>query len=119
MNYTIDATNKSLGRLATEVATILMSKNDPSFARNTLSGNSVTVTNASKIKMRPEKSLEKTYLSFSGYPGGLKERTMAHVIDTNVSGTYTIAITAVGRAGTSVAAVDNSVRTNPASSCLR
>jgi large subunit ribosomal protein L13 len=82
MNYTIDATNKSLGRLATEVATILMGKNDPSFARNTLSGNSVTVTNASKIKMRPEKSLEKTYLSFSGYPGGLKERTMAHVIDT-------------------------------------
>ncbi len=82
MNYTIDATNKSLGRLATEVATILMGKNDPSFARNALSGNSVTVTNASKLKMRPEKKLEKTYLSFSGYPGGLKERTMAKVIDT-------------------------------------
>lgn len=82
MTYTIDATNKSLGRVATEVASILMGKNDPSFAKNTLSGNVVAVTNASKIKVRPEKMLAKTYLSFSGYPGGLKSSTMAKVVAT-------------------------------------
>lgn len=80
MNYTIDATNKSLGRLATEVATILMGKNAPSFARNIVSENTVTIINASKIKASPKKLLEKTYKRFSGYPGGLKTETMAKVV---------------------------------------
>lgn len=79
MNYTIDATNKSLGRVATEVATILMGKNSPTFARNTVSDNTVTVTNASKLKISDEKMLTKTYNSFSGYPGGLKQNTLAHL----------------------------------------
>ena len=82
MNYTIDATNKSLGRLATEVAALLIGKNEATFARNTVSANTVTVTNASKIKQDPRKMLTKTYKSFSGYPGGLKESTMAHVSKT-------------------------------------
>lgn len=82
MNYTIDATNKSLGRLASEVAALLMGKNDPSFTRNNVSENTVTVTNASKIKTDPRKMLTKTYNSFSGYPGGLKQSTMQHVTDT-------------------------------------
>ena len=79
MNYTIDATNKTLGRLATEVATILMGKNDASFVRNAVSQNTVTVTNASKIKVTPKKLLEKTYKRYSGYPGGLTVETMGHV----------------------------------------
>ncbi len=82
MNYTIDATNKSLGRLATEVAAILIGKNEVTFAKNTVSENTVTVTNASKIKQDPRKMLTKTYNSFSGYPGGLKQSTMAHVAAT-------------------------------------
>ncbi len=95
MNYTIDATNKSLGRLASEVAAILMGKNDPSFARNIVSKNLVTVTNASKLKVAPSKMLTKTYKSFSGYPGGLKEETMdkvsktkgySHIVATAVKG---------------------------------
>jgi large subunit ribosomal protein L13 len=81
MNYTIDATNKSLGRLATEVASILMGKNSPDFARNAVPQHMVTVINASKIKVDPRKMLEKTYNSFSGYPGGLKQSTMAHVTE--------------------------------------
>lgn len=93
MNYTIDATNKSLGRLATEVASILMGKNDTSFARNTVPNNLVTVINASKIKTDSRKMLSKTYKSFSGYPGGLKESTMQHVVDTK--GFATIVETAV------------------------
>ena len=82
MNYTIDATNKSLGRLATEVATILMGKHDASFVRNAVSAHTVTVTNASKIKQDPRKMQTKLYKSFSGYPGGLKESNMEHVAKT-------------------------------------
>lgn len=80
MEYKIDATNKALGRVASEVATILMGKNDTSFARNTISTNTVLVINASKMKIDQKKTLEKTYLSFSGYPGGLKSSTLAHVV---------------------------------------
>lgn len=80
MNYTIDATGKSLGRLASEVATILMGKNTPEFTRNNLSGHTVTVTNASKLKVAEQKMKEKAYLSFSGYPGGLKKTSMEHMV---------------------------------------
>ncbi len=80
MNYTIDATNKSVGRIATEVASILMGKNETSFSRNTISTNTVTITNASKIKTSAAKLLEKTYKSYSGYPGGLKLETMSNLI---------------------------------------
>ncbi|MBY0328751.1 50S ribosomal protein L13 [Patescibacteria group bacterium] len=81
MNYTIDATGKSLGRLATEVAVLLMGKNDVNYTRNNLSGNTVTVSNAGKLKVPGQKMIEKTYLSFSGYPGGLKKSSMAHVVE--------------------------------------
>ncbi len=81
MNYTIDATGKSLGRLATEIAVLLMGKNSVNFTKNNLSGNTVEVTNAGKLKVPGAKMKEKTYLSFSGYPGGLKVSSMAHVVE--------------------------------------
>jgi large subunit ribosomal protein L13 len=82
MEYTIDATNKSLGRVASEVAILLMGKNTTSFVRNATPDVKVNLTNASKIKIPNQKKLiEKTYNSFSGYPGGLKQSTMAHVIE--------------------------------------
>lgn len=81
--HTIDATNKSLGRVATEAAALLMGKHTTSFVRNATPGISVTITNASKISIPNQKKLlEKTYNSFSGYPGGLKQSTMAHVAKT-------------------------------------
>ncbi|MCC7436268.1 50S ribosomal protein L13 [Candidatus Nomurabacteria bacterium] len=81
MEYTVDATNKSLGRVATEAAALLMGKNNTDFVRNATPGVTVRLTNASKIKIpNQNKMLEKTYNSFSGYPGGLKQSTMAHVI---------------------------------------
>jgi len=80
MNYTIDATNKSLGRLASEVASILMGKNSASFVRNQVSGNTVTVTNTSKLKITPAKKEQKTYKRYSGYPGGLTESKMSLVL---------------------------------------
>ena len=81
MNYTVDATGKTLGRLASEVAKLLMGKNSTSFVRNTVSGNVVVVENASKIKVDPRKLEEKTYSRYSGYPGGLKTPSMAQVIE--------------------------------------
>ncbi|HRH25280.1 MAG TPA: 50S ribosomal protein L13 [Candidatus Paceibacterota bacterium] len=83
MEYTVDATNKSLGRVATEVASLLMGKNTTSFVRNATPNAKVTIVNASKITIpNQNKLLEKTYNSFSGYPGGLKQSTMAHVVST-------------------------------------
>ncbi len=83
MEYTVDATNKSLGRVATEVASLLMGKNTTSFVRNETPNAKVTIVNASKITIpNQNKLLEKTYNSFSGYPGGLKQSTMAHVVST-------------------------------------
>ena len=80
MNYTIDATNKTLGRLASEVAALLMGKNSTSFVRNQVSDNTVTVTNAAKLKVSPVKLERKIYKRYSGYPGGLTESKMAHVV---------------------------------------
>ncbi len=78
--HTIDASGKILGRLATEVATILMGKKKPSFVPYLDTGDFVVVTNASKIKISGKKSKEKTYTSHSGYPGGLRVQTFDKVI---------------------------------------
>lgn len=69
---TIDANGKILGRLATEVAKILMGKNKPNFVSYLDNGDFVTVTNASKIKVTGKKASNKEYKRFSGYPAGLK-----------------------------------------------
>lgn len=80
MTHTVDATNKSLGRVASEAAVLLMGKNTTAFVRNETPGVTVTVTNAGKMKVSQNKMLEKTYNSFSGYPGGLKQNTLAHLV---------------------------------------
>lgn len=77
---TFDATGKSLGRLASEVAAALQGKDSTEFVRNAPSGSPVTVINASKLKIAAPRMIGKTYNSFSGYPGGLKQWTMEHVI---------------------------------------
>ncbi|MFA6463787.1 MAG: 50S ribosomal protein L13 [Candidatus Paceibacterota bacterium] len=79
MKYTIDATGKKIGRLATEVASILMGKLDPNFARNVVSPVKVVVENASKIAVTDKKMKETTHNTYSGYPGGLKKETLLTV----------------------------------------
>lgn len=79
MTHTVDATNKSIGRVASEVATLLMGKHSTSFVRNETPNISVTVTNASKLNVGPQKMLDKVYTRYSGYPGGLKQETLAQV----------------------------------------
>jgi len=73
--HTIDASGKVLGRLATEVATILMGKNKPVFVPYLDTGDYVVVTNAAKVKVTGKKAQDKTYVRHSGYPGGLKMET--------------------------------------------
>lgn len=79
--HTLDATNKSFGRVASEAAVLLMGKDDPSFRKNTVADVTVNIVNASKIKLDPKKLKDKIYQRYSGYPGGRSERTMQEVID--------------------------------------
>lgn len=76
----IDATGKRLGRLATEVATVLMGKNSPDFAKHTVHPVQVKVLNASKMDI-PEGKKAEIYQSYSGYPGGLSKEKLAHLAD--------------------------------------
>jgi len=71
--HTIDATNKVLGRLATEIAVLLRGKNKPDFAPNKDMGDFVTVRNFSKIRITGKKFGQKIYYRHTGYLGGLKE----------------------------------------------
>lgn len=71
--HTIDATNKVLGRLATEIAVLLRGKNKPGFAPNKDMGDFVTVRNFSKIRITGKKFGQKIYYRHTGYLGGLKE----------------------------------------------
>jgi large subunit ribosomal protein L13 len=80
MEYTIDAQNKKLGRLASEVASILMGKNRADFVRNAIPEVKVKISNASKIFVTSKKQEAKIYKNYSGYPGGLRERSMKKVI---------------------------------------
>lgn len=80
--HTLDASGIAPGRVATQVAVLLMGKDRTDFARNKLPEVEVEVTNASGMKIEARKLRDKTYSHHSGYPGGLKTHTMQHVVDT-------------------------------------
>lgn len=71
--YVIDATDKTLGRMASQIAAILRGKNKPIFTPNVDTGDYVIVINAEKVKLTGKKLDEKIYYHHSLYPGGLKE----------------------------------------------
>lgn len=79
--YTLDAENKRIGRIATEAAVLLMGKNTPEFARNSIPEIEVEILNTSKALIDEKKMDQKTYSRYSGYPGGLKQPTMKQVIE--------------------------------------
>ena len=70
--YTIDASGKTLGRVASLAAKTLMGKTEARYTPNIASPVKVTVVNAGKLVMTERKQLGKKYTSYSGYPGGLK-----------------------------------------------
>lgn len=78
---TIDAEDKSLGRVASQVAILLRGKDDVRFQRNILPAVTVKVINASKIKLTGKKINQKIYRHHSGYPGGLKEERADKLIE--------------------------------------
>lgn len=80
MEYIIDAQGKKLGRIACQAAIVLMGKNRPDFVRNAIPNIKLKITNSSKISITNKKMLEKVYKNYSGYPGGLKERTMKKIV---------------------------------------
>ncbi len=71
--YVVDAEGKTLGRLATEVATVLRGKHKPTFTPHVDCGDNVIVVNAEKVEVTGKKRKEKLYVSYSGFPGGKKE----------------------------------------------
>ncbi len=73
--YVIDAEGKTLGRLASEVASILRGKRKPIFTPHVDTGDYVIVINAEKIEVTGKKRKEKIYKRHTGYPGGLRELT--------------------------------------------
>ncbi len=79
--YVIDAEGKNLGRLATKVAHILRGKHKVTFTPHVDCGDYVIVINASKINLTGNKMEDKIYYDHSGYPGGLRERTAATMIE--------------------------------------
>ena len=70
--HVVDATDKVLGRLATQIASLLMGKHKPVFTRNLDTGDFVVVINAEKVRVTGKKAKQKMYYRHSGYPGGFK-----------------------------------------------
>jgi len=73
--YLVDAENQTLGRLATEVASVLRGKNKPDFTPHLDTGDFVVVVNAEKIRVTGKKAQQKLYRRHSGRPGGMKVET--------------------------------------------
>ena len=81
--HLIDASDKILGRLATQIARLLMGKHKPIFSPNLDTGDFVVVTNAEKVKVTGNKAEQKVYYKHSGYPGGLKSINLEKMMQTN------------------------------------
>ena len=77
----VDATGQTLGRLATRIATALRGKNKPTYTPHVDTGDFVIVINAEKIAVTGNKLADKKYYRHSGYPGGLKVRTLAEQLE--------------------------------------
>ena len=92
--FLVDAQNKTLGRLATEIANVLRGKNKPSFTPHLDTGDFVIVINAEKVEVSGKKASQKLYRRHSGRPGGMKvekfeslqERIPERIIEQAVKG---------------------------------
>ncbi len=78
--HIIDASDKVLGKLATQVASLLMGKHKPIFCRHLDVGDFVVVINAEQVRVTGNKLKQKLYYRHSGYPGGLKSITLERVL---------------------------------------
>jgi large subunit ribosomal protein L13 len=79
--YVVDAEGQTLGRLSTRIADTLRGKDKPQYTPHTDTGDFVVVVNAERITVTGKKMDEKMYYRHSGYPGGLKERTLREQLE--------------------------------------
>jgi large subunit ribosomal protein L13 len=79
--FVVDADGKTLGRLATEVASRLRGKHKPEFTPHVDTGDYIVIVNAEKITVTGNKAKGKIYYSHTGYPGGIKDMTFEKLIE--------------------------------------
>jgi large subunit ribosomal protein L13 len=78
--YTIDATGKALGRVATEAANALRGKNTTAFVKNLAPKITVKIINAGKLDVTQKKMREKIYTHYTGHPGGLRKTSLTNMV---------------------------------------
>ena len=81
--YLVDATDKVLGRLATQIATRLRGKHKPEYTPHVDTGDHIVIVNAAKIRVTGDKINQKKYYRHSGYPGGIKETALSDELENN------------------------------------
>lgn len=79
--YVVDAEGKILGRMATQIATTLRGKHKPQYTPHTDVGDFVVVVNAEKVAVSGQKREAKKYWRHSGFPGGIRSRTLGEMLD--------------------------------------
>lgn len=81
--HNIDAKGEKIGRIASKIASILMGKNKPSYVRHHDHGDVVNVENVKLLDVNKKKLEMKKYFHYSGYPGGMKTKTMKEIFNTD------------------------------------
>ena len=79
--YVVDAEGKTLGRLATQIADALRGKRKPEYTPHVDTGDFVVVVNAEKVRVTGDKRAAKRYYRHSGYPGGMRSRTLGEMLE--------------------------------------
>jgi large subunit ribosomal protein L13 len=79
--YVVDAEGKTLGRLATQIADTLRGKRKPEYTPHVDTGDFVVVVNAEKVRVTGDKRAAKRYYRHSGYPGGMRSRTLGEMLE--------------------------------------
>ncbi|MGI6211450.1 MAG: 50S ribosomal protein L13 [Anaerovoracaceae bacterium] len=79
--YVVDADGKNLGRLASQIASVLRGKNKPTYTPHVDCGDYVIVINAEKVAVTGKKMKDKLYVTYSGYPGGKKEIPLKEMLE--------------------------------------
>ncbi len=90
--HLIDATDKTFGRLITEVATLLRGKHKPSYTPNVDCGDFVVIINATKVRFSGTKLQDKEYFTHSGYFGSTKSKTLEEMLQKNPQKLYYLSV---------------------------
>ena len=88
----VDAAGQTLGRMATEVATILMGKHRPDYTPHMLVGDGVVIINAAKVHVTGNKATTRVYTRYTHHPGGLRSTTLGEMLEHDPAGLVTLAV---------------------------